>query len=97
MINNIQLPIVICCSPRVHTFIGQDMMVPSVALWHRFARIPVAGKAVGFYQLVFLEWNVLGNCWLYFPEASTLGFSKGCRSTTLFATSAQFSVCILSS
>ncbi|GKA44470.1 hypothetical protein Tco_0737194 [Tanacetum coccineum] len=31
----IQLPIVICCSPRVHTFTGQDTMVPSVALWHR--------------------------------------------------------------
>ncbi|GKD84828.1 hypothetical protein Tco_1355982, partial [Tanacetum coccineum] len=25
----------ICYSPRVHTFTGQDMMVPSVALWHR--------------------------------------------------------------
>ncbi|GJS16779.1 hypothetical protein Tco_0411251 [Tanacetum coccineum] len=74
-INNIQLPILICCSPRVHTFTGQDTMVPSVALWHRFAD-SVAGNGVGFTQLALFGGGTYFELLVYIPEASTLGFSK---------------------
>ncbi|GKA89818.1 hypothetical protein Tco_0811630 [Tanacetum coccineum] len=73
MINNIQPPIVICCSLRVHTFTGQDTMVPSVALWHRFARF---SNGVGFTQLALFGGGMYFKLLVYIPEASTLGFSE---------------------
>ncbi|GJT38528.1 hypothetical protein Tco_0938393 [Tanacetum coccineum] len=68
----IQVPIVNCCSPRVLTFTRPDTMVPSVALWHRFAE----GNGDGFTQLALLGGGIYLELLVYIPEASTLGFSE---------------------
>ncbi|GJW67624.1 hypothetical protein Tco_0122048 [Tanacetum coccineum] len=90
MVNNVQLPIVICCSPRVHTFIGQDMMVSSVALCIAFLlglfEVPgrfrekvtcfFLGNGVGFTQLALFGGGMYFELLVYIPEASTLGVSE---------------------
>ncbi|GJU70697.1 hypothetical protein Tco_1262102 [Tanacetum coccineum] len=75
MINNIQPPIMISCSPLVHTFTGQDMMVPSVALWDRFARF--SGRFGSCRQIHrILCFLVLLHWWFLCGSIEVLGVLK---------------------
>ncbi|GKF47482.1 hypothetical protein Tco_0137284, partial [Tanacetum coccineum] len=89
MINNIQLPIVICCSPRVHSFTRPDTMVPSVSLWHRFARFR---NGVGFTQLALFRGGTYFELLVYISEASTLGFSEAVDPLLFLPLSSVFSL-----
>ncbi|GKB21216.1 hypothetical protein Tco_0855139 [Tanacetum coccineum] len=77
------------CLSSVHTFIGQDMMVPSVALWHRFARF---SNGVGFTQLALFGGGMYFELLVYIPEASTLGFSEAVDPLVFLPLNSVFSL-----